>query len=154
MSDDIRTILVAIVKNNKITQSGMLQDIFPHASFPVNGPSLEFITEHSIKYINHWKPHSKLEKLVHINELYIENDEVYDVKVINKTEEDLAQELEIAASQVRAERTRLLMTTDWSQGKDIPDEISSKYTSYRQLLRDITLQSGFPHNVTYPSIDE
>jgi hypothetical protein len=55
---------------------------------------------------------------------------------------------------VRYERDRLLQATDWTQCKDIPDEVSDKYTAYRQALRDITLQEGFPMNVEWPSMDQ
>lgn len=50
----------------------------------------------------------------------------------------------------RAKRDALLSETDWSQGKDVPPELSMKYLSYRQALRDITLQSGFPDNIQWP----
>jgi hypothetical protein len=54
------------------------------------------------------------------------------------------------ASQVRAKRDSLLTVTDWTQNRDVPIAVSDKYTAYRQALRDITSQPGFPSDVIWP----
>ena len=54
------------------------------------------------------------------------------------------------AENVRIERNKLLMKTDWTQGADIPQNIKDKWAPYRQALRDISLQDGFPFNVVWP----
>jgi hypothetical protein len=54
----------------------------------------------------------------------------------------------------RNDRNFLLSQTDWTQGKDIPDAISSKYTAYRQALRDVPQQAGFPDNIVWPTQPE
>ena len=58
------------------------------------------------------------------------------------------------AGQVRAERDQKLAETDWTQGKDIADSVSAKYTTYRQALRDVPAQSGFPWDVQWPTKPE
>jgi hypothetical protein len=52
--------------------------------------------------------------------------------------------------EVRKERNRLLATSDWTQ---IPDCTVDKqaWATYRQALRDITNQSGFPTDVVFPT---
>jgi len=50
----------------------------------------------------------------------------------------------------RLQRDQLLAATDWTQAKDIPDAVSSKYAAYRQALRDVPQQSGFPQNIVWP----
>jgi hypothetical protein len=61
-----------------------------------------------------------------------------------------------AAKSVRAQRDKLLAETDWivimhtEKGTNIPLE----WEIYRQSLRDITSQPGFPHNVTWPEKPE
>lgn len=52
--------------------------------------------------------------------------------------------------QIRKQRTGLLLGSDWTQ---IPDATVDKaaWATYRQALRDITEQSGFPTNVTWPT---
>lgn len=54
------------------------------------------------------------------------------------------------AQQIRARRNSLLAASDWTQGKDIPDTISQPWAAYRQQLRDITDQPGYPDTVTWP----
>lgn len=58
------------------------------------------------------------------------------------------------AGQIRSERDSKIAETDWTQGKDIPDNISSKWAVYRQALRDVPAQSGFPWTVQWPTKPE
>ena len=52
------------------------------------------------------------------------------------------------AKQVRAERDALLTKTDWWATSD--RTMTAEQTAYRQALRDITDQAGFPEDVTWP----
>lgn len=58
------------------------------------------------------------------------------------------------AAQVRAERNARIATTDWTQGKDIPDAVSQPWAVYRQALRDVPSQAGFPWDVQWPAQPE
>lgn len=53
------------------------------------------------------------------------------------------------AASVRSSRNQKLTDSDWTQ---ISDSTADKtaWATYRQALRDITLQAGFPWNVTWP----
>lgn len=53
---------------------------------------------------------------------------------------------------VRAMRDRLLSGSDWSQALDssISDDCRQAWAEYRQALRDIPLQPGFPTKVVWP----
>ena len=62
------------------------------------------------------------------------------------TEEQLTE-------QVRAERNELLTTSDWTQVDDSPVD-KSAWVTYRQLLRDVPSQAGFPTNITWPTKPE
>lgn len=59
----------------------------------------------------------------------------------------------VAAKSVRTERAQRLAETDWvvifhtEKGTNIPLE----WEAYRQALRDITAQDGFPHSVVWPT---
>ena len=50
--------------------------------------------------------------------------------------------------EVRAERDQLIAKTDWWATSD--RTMSAAETTYRQALRDVPAQSGFPANVTWP----
>lgn len=54
-----------------------------------------------------------------------------------------------AESNVRAKRDSLLQETDWMALSDVT--MSSEMTTYRQALRDIPAQSGFPFSITWPN---
>lgn len=57
------------------------------------------------------------------------------------------------AKSVREQRNQKLKDTDWTQISDAPVDKSS-WAAYRQALRDISAQPGFPWNVTWPSTPE
>ena len=50
---------------------------------------------------------------------------------------------------VRNQRDSLLAATDWTALSDVT--MSSEMTAYRQALRDIPSQAGFPASVTWPT---
>jgi len=50
---------------------------------------------------------------------------------------------------VRQNRDALLIETDWMALSDVT--MSSEMTTYRQALRDVPSQSGFPFNITWPT---
>ena len=54
------------------------------------------------------------------------------------------------AESVREERNKRLAETDWTQLTDAPVN-SAAWGTYRQNLRNITEQSGFPWEVTWPN---
>lgn len=58
------------------------------------------------------------------------------------------------AGYARNRRTLLLQQSDWTQGKDIPNEVSAQWTTYRQALRDITSQAEFPQTINWPQKPE
>jgi hypothetical protein len=64
------------------------------------------------------------------------------------TEEALAKGAD-QAHVVREERDRLLVSCDWTQVADVPVD-KAAWAAYRQLLREIPLQEGFPWEVIWP----
>lgn len=54
-----------------------------------------------------------------------------------------------AAAEVRQERNSLIEETDYLALSD--NTMTSDMQTYRQALRDIPSQSGFPTNVTWPT---
>ena len=64
-------------------------------------------------------------------------------------EPDPGPTTEQLAAQVRGERDRLLANSDWTQVPDAPVD-STAWADYRQALRDVPQQAGFPNDVTWP----
>lgn len=54
-----------------------------------------------------------------------------------------------AAENVRADRNRRLINCDWTQLPDAPVDAAA-WATYRQGLRDISNQTGFPWDVQWP----
>lgn len=70
-------------------------------------------------------------------------------KIPEKTE---AEKLAEAEEQVRAQRDSLIAATDFLMASDYPisDEDRAAVAAYRQALRDVPQQEGFPHEVVWP----
>jgi hypothetical protein len=58
-------------------------------------------------------------------------------------------EVETLGPPCRDERNVLLSETDWWGASD--RTMTAEQASYRQALRDITDQAGFPTNITWPT---
>lgn len=64
--------------------------------------------------------------------------------------EATTQEIAEQGDIVRQQRNELLKGSDWTQVLDAPVN-RSEWIIYRQALRDITSQNGFPFNITWPT---
>lgn len=58
--------------------------------------------------------------------------------------------LELAIEAARNRRDVLFSKSDWTQLPDVPLSTKDKWTEYRQALRDITSQAGYPFQITWP----
>ena len=67
--------------------------------------------------------------------------------VIGYTVENKPQDK--AEEAIRNQRDRLLTDTDWMALSD--NTMTPEWASYRQALRDITSQEGFPYSVDWPT---
>lgn len=73
--------------------------------------------------------------------------------VVEATPDEINQRILDKEKAIRAERDLLLQESDWvvvkssEKGLDIPVE----WQTYRQNLRDITDQTGFPYSVVWPT---
>jgi hypothetical protein len=61
----------------------------------------------------------------------------------------MASRNDAQAATIRTERNTKLSATDWTQVADAPVD-KATWATYRQALRDITAQSGFPWTITWP----
>lgn len=73
--------------------------------------------------------------------------------VVNATAAEIQERTDSQAANVRAERDQKLVDTDWTQVADAPVN-KTAWATYRQALRDISKQSGFPWNITWPAKPE
>lgn len=74
--------------------------------------------------------------------------------IIQKTQEQLDEEAEIEAEAIRSSRNKKLSLSDWTQLDDSPGTKKLEWATYRQALRDLPAQAGFPWDVDWPSQPE
>ena len=66
---------------------------------------------------------------------------------------DAVKVMQSKAISVRAERNSLLAASDWTQVADTPVDRAA-WATYRQALRDVPDQTGFPDAVAWPVAPE
>lgn len=56
------------------------------------------------------------------------------------------------AFEARAQRNTLLVKSDWTRLDDVPAWVNKPaWATYRQALRDVPQQAGFPNDITWPT---
>jgi len=76
---------------------------------------------------------------------------------IVQVEEDLSLlpgQAEIDLENLRRERNKLLIESDWTQLPDVPEELKNSWQAYRQALRDITNTYSSLRDVVWPTKPE
>jgi hypothetical protein len=56
----------------------------------------------------------------------------------------------VQSANARKRRNKLLSASDWTQVADAPVD-KAAWATYRQALRDISAQAGFPATVVWPT---
>lgn len=69
--------------------------------------------------------------------------------VTDASPEQVTERLDEKNRMVRADRNNRLSASDWTQVADAPVD-QTAWATYRQALRNIPDQAGFPLNVTWP----
>ncbi len=79
------------------------------------------------------------------------DDLIYREEIISQSIDEAARTT-AQTQTIRTERNRRLAETDWTQLVDsaLDDEAMVLWQSYRQALRDVPQQAGFPDTVTWP----
>ena len=75
-----------------------------------------------------------------------------EISEINARQAAAPSETDIKWKQVRNERNRLLLQTDWvvTKASETGVAVSDDWKNYRQALRDVPTQSD-PDNITWPT---
>lgn len=68
--------------------------------------------------------------------------------ILEKTQEEVDEWVSAKSLNIRAERNRLISETDYLALSDTT--LTPEMAVYRQSLRDITSQLGFPENIVWP----
>ena len=75
---------------------------------------------------------------------------------VEMTPEEKTEATQAKTIEVRAERNKRLMLSDWTQLSDnaLSTEKKAEWNTYRQQLRDVPSQEGFPWTFTWPTQPE
>ena len=132
---------------------GQLRRDNPNTSFPKK-VSDEMLASYGVIKVNHVPQPNYNEQTQRIEQNAQPHEEAgqwfLGWGVVDKTAEELTQQDVDKAEQIRAERNTLLSASDWTQVADAPVD-QAAWATYRQALRDITTQTGFPWSVTWPT---
>lgn len=67
-----------------------------------------------------------------------------------ETSEEYASNVDIYSQLMLQERNIRLKYTDWTQLPDVPQATRESWVAYRQALRDVPTQAGFPFSIQWP----
>jgi len=145
---------VAIL-TNPITV-GDYRELFANTSFPVSGPSAEFLAENNAKKVTLFKAHDRLTQKLVSCAPYDDGEFVSMAQVESLTADEIQSAKDSAMAQIRGQRNQLLKECDWTQIADCTIPKKAEWATYRQALRDLPSTiteprtfTDWPHNPDY-----
>lgn len=128
----------------------------------ITGKILKIVISDDITYSFNPDTQFYLEGSFDGNKYYVDNKQLIEIplKPNNYCEFDYSTKtwidtrtIESQSNAVKIQRNELLYTSDWTQIPNNPltADQQSAWATYRQELRDITSQSGYPFNVVWPT---
>ena len=144
----------ALIENGAVKQYpyglGQLKAANPLTSFPAQATD-EMLSSFSVERVFFATPPELTDTQVLEEATPVIADERWTQvwAVRDMTAEEIASRNEGQAASVRSERNTLLAASDWTQVADAPTDKTS-WATYRQSLRDMTAQEGFPWTITWP----
>lgn len=130
--------IVAIVNNGSIEQTGELSVLFPNVSFPASGPSDEWMAENNLVPVTYFKAYDAATQKIVSCEAYLEGGAVYAVSVESLSADELAAKDAATIAANKSVRNKKLADCDWTQLADVnlTADCKAAFTAYRQALRD------------------
>ena len=131
---------------------GQLRKDNPNVSFPKT-PSAQVLANWGVYNV---KPTAQpsydkaTEAIVRANPVLVDGEwtEVWEVQTVSADEQ--AARLASQERDMRSQRDRKLAESDWTQVADEPVD-KAAWATYRQALRDVPSQAGFPWDVSWPT---
>ena len=133
------------------TQTDLIRDN-PSTSFPSGGISPASLAEWNVFPV-HFADQPVVDPLaqrvVELAPMYDGQSWIQQWAVEALSQDEINANAAQQAAAVRADRNARLAATDWTQ---IADSTANKpaWAAYRQALRDVPSQAGFPQSVTWP----
>ena len=123
----------------------------PNTSYPRN-PSDAVLADWNVFPVVEQSPpeyNPANQNLNQLNPTLVDGEWLQTWQVTAASAEEIAERLQNKEAEVRQQRNELLSACDWTQLPDSPANHEA-WATYRQELRDVTAQEGFPWDVTWP----
>ena len=123
----------------------------PNTSFPRN-PSDAVLADWNVFPVVEQSPpeyNPANQNLNQLNPTLADGEWLQTWQVTAASAEEIAERLQRKEAEVRQQRNELLSACDWTQLPDAPVD-KAVWATYRQDLRDVTAQEGFPWEITWP----
>ena len=145
----------AIVVDGNVSAYGTLQFLFPNVSFPASGPDAVWLAENNAVPVQ-YQPASydeNTQKVVPVAPFVAADGRVLAYAIEPLSADEITAQEAVMADYVRSDRNNRLQASDWTQLQDasLTEAKKSLWTLYRQDLRNIPQQPGFPFSVTWPT---
>jgi hypothetical protein len=130
---------------------GALRRDNPNTSFPRN-PSDAVLADWNVFPVVEQSPpeyNPANQNLNQLNPTLVDGEWLQTWQVTAASAEEIAERLQSKEAEVRQQRNELLSACDWTQLPDSPADHDA-WAAYRQELRDVTGQEGFPWDVVWP----
>ena len=149
--------MYALIVQNSVSQYPYsiksLKTAYPNVSFPKDLSS-DILNVHNVYLVQKTdRPAVTYEQnAVEVNPVLENGEWVQKWNVEVSSSDEISSRISHETVAVRSQRDDRLKNSDWTQMPDSPLSDASKalWATYRQSLRDMTNQSGFPFSVTYP----
>ena len=127
-----------------------LRNDYPNVSFPLN-PAADVLEDYNVRIVTLTTP-PEVAYNQDLSESVALIDGVWTQQwsLVDASAEDVAARNDAQSRTVRSYRNDLLAESDWTQLADATAD-KTAWASYRQALRDVPNQAGFPHNITWPT---
>jgi hypothetical protein len=135
---------------------GALRRDNPNTSFPRN-PSDAMLASWNVFPVTD-KPapdyNPATENCNQVDPTFVDDQWVMMWRITSATPKQIAERTEAKAAEVRQRRNELLTACDWTQLPDAPLDADAKlaWQLYRETLRMVPEQAGFPWNVEWPPL--
>lgn len=144
------------LENGKATRTSIAELIVgnPSVSFPETMTN-ETLAEFGVyECVETEKPN--IDHTKNLIESFVKESDGWVLKweIVNASDIEISERISDAWENLRAERNYRLSGTDWTQGKDISDDVSTVWASYRQALRDLPQNTQDPFNPIWPAKPE
>lgn len=141
---------LAIVESGQVIKVGDHGKLFPDTSFTLEGPDEDFLAAHNALKVKDLPSFNADTHKVVPCEPFVEGERVIIYQTALLTVEELVERAEFKAAHYRQQRNQLLADSDWTQLPGSPVD-AGIWADYRQELRDVPEQEGFPWSVTWPT---